>query len=235
MDDTSRSAGDAQAVRVDVGDAVLDGNLDMPERAQGVVLFVHGSSGRHGPRNRYVAGQLRRGGLATLLVDLVADDGEPDDLQSDEPRLDVELLARRVVGACDWLAGQPPTRELPIGLFGASTGAAAALVAAAERPERVSAVVSRGGRPDLAGLALPRVKAPTLLIVGGSDYPVISRNLHTGRAGHSARAPACPSPGARPPICGLDRSCEDLLSSLAPGGQLRPPRCCGSRYRAPEP
>ena len=177
MDDASRPAGEAQAVRVDVGGVALDGSLGVPERAFGVVLFVHGGeSGSRRSRDDYVAEQLRRGGLATLQVDLAAADDAPDEPQADGARLDVELLARRAMGACDWLISQSPTRELPIGLFGASAGAAVALAAAAERPDLVGAVVSRGGRPDLAGLALPRVKAPTLLIVGGSDYPVISLN-----------------------------------------------------------
>ena len=176
MDDASRSTGDAQVVRVDMGDTVLDGNLGVPERVLGVVLFVHGGSGPRGSRDDYVAEQLRRGGLATLQIDLVAAEDTPDDPRPDAARLDVDLLARRAVAACEWLASQEATRELPLGLFGASAGAAVALAAAAERPERVGAVVSRGGRPDLVGLTLPRVRAPTLLIVGGSDYPVISLN-----------------------------------------------------------
>jgi dienelactone hydrolase len=142
-----------------------------------VVLFAHGSgSGRHSSRNRYVARLLNQAGLATLLIDLLTADEEAVDLQTAHLRFDIGLLAQRLVGATDWLTQQPDTRHLRIGYFGASTGAAAALVAAAERPDVVGAVVSRGGRPDLAGPALPLVRAPTLLIVGGNDVPVIGLN-----------------------------------------------------------
>jgi dienelactone hydrolase len=142
-----------------------------------VVLFAHGSgSSRHSPRNRFVAEVLREGGLATLLVDLLTVEEEAVDARTGHLRFDIGLLAGRLVGAIDWLAEQPESRDLRVGLFGASTGGGAALVAAAERPERVGAVVSRGGRPDLAGDALPRVRAPTLLIVGEWDEPVIDLN-----------------------------------------------------------
>jgi dienelactone hydrolase len=141
------------------------------------VLFAHGSgSGRHSPRNRYVARALQRAGLATLLIDLLTPEEEEADLRSGHLRFDVGLLAGRLAAATDWLAENPDTGDLRIGYFGASTGAGAALVAAAERPQEVGAVVSRGGRPDLAGDALPRVRAPTLLIVGGNDAPVIGMN-----------------------------------------------------------
>lgn len=174
---TSWQAGEAKVVQVPADDVVLEGNLDIPLGARGIVLFAHGSgSSRHSTRNRFVAEQLRAGGLATLLIDLLTGDEEAIDLQTSELRFDIDLLARRVVGATDWLATQPATRGLLLGYFGASTGAAAALVAAAERVDAVGAVVSRGGRPELAGLALPRVRAPTLLIVGGNDYPVIGMN-----------------------------------------------------------
>lgn len=159
-------------VRVTAGPITLEGNLSIPDAARAVVLFAHGSgSSRHSPRNRFVAGELQRRGLGTLLIDLLTADEERVDL-----RFDIGLLAHRLVAATDWLALQPQTEHLKLGYFGASTGAAAALVAAAERPERVSAVVSRGGRPDLAASALPRVKAPTLLIVGGDDGVVIDLN-----------------------------------------------------------
>jgi dienelactone hydrolase len=142
-----------------------------------VVLFAHGSgSSRHSPRNRHVARLLNEAQLATLLIDLLTPDEEAVDLRTAHLRFDIGLLAERLVGAADWLTQHPDTRELPIGCFGASTGAAAALVAAAERPEAVAAVVSRGGRPDLAGAALGRVRAPTLLIVGGNDFQVIELN-----------------------------------------------------------
>src|SRR5215207_10836126 len=164
-------------VRVAAGRVTLEGNLAVLEDARGVVLFAHGSgSSRHSPRNRSVAEVLRHGRLATLLVDLLTAEEEAVDARTRHLRFDIELLAERLVGAIDWLAGQPETRGLTVGLFGASTGGGAALVAAAERAARVGAVVSRGGRPDLAGEALPRVRAPTLLIVGGRDEPVIELN-----------------------------------------------------------
>jgi putative phosphoribosyl transferase len=164
-------------VRVSVGGVELEGNLDIPEGAQGIVLFAHGSgSGRHSPRNRYVAEVLREAGLATLLVDLLTPEEEEVDLRTRHLRFDIELLADRLSGATDWLAQHLKTQDLPVGYFGASTGAGAALVAAAEQPEAVGAVVSRGGRPDLAGELLSRVAAPTLLIVGGEDEPVIGMN-----------------------------------------------------------
>jgi putative phosphoribosyl transferase len=161
-------------VRVSAGPVTLEGSLGIPNSAGGVVLFAHGSgSGRHSPRNRYVARVLREANLATLLIDLLTEDEEEVDLRTTRLRFDIELLARRLVGATDWLVQNPDTEQLRIGYFGASTGAGAALVAAAERPDEVGAIVSRGGRPDLAGDALPLVKAPTLLIVGGNDEPVI--------------------------------------------------------------
>ena len=166
-----------QLVHVPAGAITLDGNLGVPAGARGVVLFAHGSgSSRHSPRNRYVAGVLREAGLATLLMDLLTADEEAIDLQTQRLRFDISLLADRLVGATDWLAQNPDTGDLTIGYFGASTGAAAALVAAAQRPDAVGAIVSRGGRPDLAGAALARVRAPTLLIVGGNDIPVIGMN-----------------------------------------------------------
>jgi dienelactone hydrolase len=149
------------------------------------VLFAHGSgSSRHSPRNRYVAGVLRAAGLATLLMDLLTPEEEAEDRHTARLRFDIGLLAERLVGATDWLAQQPQTAGWPVGYFGASTGAGAALVAAAQRPDVVGAVVSRGGRPDLAGGALARVEAPTLLIVGGRDEPVIGLNRQAlGRLG----------------------------------------------------
>ncbi len=164
-------------VRISAGPVELDGNLGVPDGAEGVVLFAHGSgSGRHSPRNRYVARALRDANLATLLLDLLTPEEEEADLRTRHLRFDIGLLAERLAGATDWLSENPDTRELRVGYFGASTGAGAALVAAAERPEAVGAIVSRGGRPDLAGDALPRVEAPTLLIVGGNDEPVIRMN-----------------------------------------------------------
>lgn len=158
-------------------DVRLAADLVVPDRAQGVVAFAHGSgSGRHSPRNRAVAEVLQERGLATLLLDLLTPAEEDFDLRTGQVRFDVGLLATRVIQAVGWLDEQPPTRRLPLGLFGASTGAAAALVAAARLPERVGAVVSRGGRPDLAMEVLPVVRAPTLLVVGGRDHVVLDLN-----------------------------------------------------------
>lgn len=155
----------------------LAGTLALPSGAQGIVLFAHGSgSSRHSPRNRFVARVLQEAGLATLLIDLLTAEEELIDRRTAHLRFDIGLLARRLAAAADWLQHQPETQHLALGLFGASTGAAAALVTAAARPERVRAVVSRGGRPDLADAALERVRAPTLLIVGGHDAPVIALN-----------------------------------------------------------
>ncbi|HYM32750.1 MAG TPA: dienelactone hydrolase family protein [Candidatus Cybelea sp.] len=157
---------------------MLEGNLDLPGDATGVVLFAHGSgSSRFSPRNRYVAAALCRAGFGTLLFDLLTEDEATDRARV----FDIPLLAERLGTAVEWLATQPDTCRLPLGLFGASTGAAAALVMAAESPRQVGAVVSRGGRPDLAGAALRKVRAPTLLIVGGDDPEVLELN-RTARA-----------------------------------------------------
>lgn len=163
-------------VVVEAGDAQLAGTLIVPEKAGGIVLFAHGSgSSRFSPRNQFVARTLHEGRLATLLFDLLTAGENVIDEQTRELRFDIALLSRRLVGVIDWLKSQPGAADLPIGLFGASTGSAAALNAAAERRERVKAVVSRGGRPDLAS-QLERVGAPTLLIVGGQDHQVITLN-----------------------------------------------------------
>jgi putative phosphoribosyl transferase len=167
----------ATGVAIPVGAAPLEGDLVLPEEAHGVVVFAHGSgSSRHSPRNRQVAATLNEADIGTLLVDLLTEPEEEVDRLTGRLRFDIEFLARRLVGIIDWLRRNPETEALPIGLFGASTGAAAALVAAAVRPEDVTAVVSRGGRPDLALGALPFVQAPTLLIVGGADTTVIELN-----------------------------------------------------------
>ncbi len=164
-------------ISVTAGSVTLKGNLGVPEGAKGVVLFAHGSgSSRHSPRNRYVAQVLRQRQLATLLIDLLTQSEEAIDRRTRHLRFDIGLLAPRLIDATEWLNQHPATRNLKVGYFGASTGSAAALVAAAERPNAVSAIVSRGGRPDLAGSALSRVRAPTLLIVGGNDIPVIGMN-----------------------------------------------------------
>ena len=174
-----RGPGDVpvRGVSVTAGAVTLEGDLTLPDEAAGVVLFAHGSgSSRLSPRNRYVAARLNEARLATLLVDLLTPNEEAVDVRSGHLRFDIGLLAERLVGATDWLTQHAETRGLRIGYFGASTGAAAALVAATVRPDVVGAIVSRGGRPDLAGPALPLVRAPTLLIVGGNDGPVIEMN-----------------------------------------------------------
>lgn len=166
-----------EQVLVQSGAAALDGDLSIPAGARGVVLFAHGSgSSRHSPRNRKVAETLRDAGLATLLIDLLTLDEEAVDMHTAKLRFDIDLLAGRLAGATDWLSTAHETRDLSIGYFGASTGAAAALVAATRRPDAVWAIVSRGGRPDLAGRALELVRVPTLLIVGGDDFGVIELN-----------------------------------------------------------
>src|SRR3981189_2369511 len=177
MAETVGAKTDDRLIQIRVGQVALEGNLSLPERAGGVVLFAHGSgSSRHSPRNRHVARMLNEANLATLLIDLLTPEEEMIDLRTAHLRFDIDLLAERLVPATDWLTQDADTRDLRIGYFGASTGAAAALVAAAERPKVVGAIVSRGGRPDLAGPALARVQAPTLLIVGGNDFGVIELN-----------------------------------------------------------
>lgn len=175
MDNTSTK--NQHLVSVAAGEVNLEGNLVIPDGATGIVVFAHGSgSSRHSPRNRYVAGVLQQAGLGTLLIDLLTHEEEKIDLITGHLRFDIELLASRLVDTTDWLTQHPETHHLQIGYFGASTGGGAALVAAAKRPVSVKAVVCRGGRPDLAGSALPDVQAPTLLIVGGYDRPVIEMN-----------------------------------------------------------
>ena len=165
------------SVLVPAGEVVLQGDLSMPSKPKGVVLFAHGSgSSRHSPRNRYVAEALNEHSLGTLLVDLLTSEEEQEDEVTGQLRFDIDLLTRRLVAITDWLASLPRTRGYEIGLFGASTGAAAALMTAAQRPDVVKAVVSRGGRPDLAGSTASLVRAPTLLIVGGHDTAVIQMN-----------------------------------------------------------
>ena len=188
---------DERPVDVRVGNFTLEGQLAVPRDALGVVLFAHGSgSSRHSPRNRAVAEMLQAGGLATLLMDLLTPSEEATDQRTAELRFDIGLLAERLVGATDWLGHLPDTRRLNIGYFGASTGVAAALVAAAERPVQVRAIVSRGGRPDLAGDALARVQAPTLLLVGGDDVPVIGLNQFAlEQLGSRARLDIIPEAG----------------------------------------
>jgi putative phosphoribosyl transferase len=164
-------------VQIEAGREDLFGNLNIPERATGLVLFAHGSgSSRHSPRNQFVARMLNNAGLGTLLFDLLTPEEEAIDLRTREHRFNIGLLAERLVHVTKWAHQQEKTRGLRIGYFGSSTGGGAALVAAAEIPQDVGAVVSRGGRPDLAGEALPKVQTPTLLIVGGNDDIVIELN-----------------------------------------------------------
>ena len=164
-------------VQIPAGGAVLSGNLTIAENPMALVLFAHGSgSSRHSPRNQFVARTLNRAGLGTLLFDLLTPEEEALDIYTREHRFNIGLLAERLVHATKWARQQEETRDQRIGYFGSSTGGAAALVAAAELPQEVGAVVSRGGRPDLAGDALPKVQGPTLLIVGGNDNIVIELN-----------------------------------------------------------
>lgn len=166
-----------QAVEIGLADAVLHGDLTLPDGAAGLVIFAHGSgSSRHSPRNRFVAGVINRAGLGTLLMDLLTEEEERVDDITRELRFDIDLLGRRVGEVVEWAGASDELAELPVGLFGSSTGAAAALVAAGALPGKIHAVVSRGGRPDLAGGALPQVECPTLLIVGGLDDVVIGLN-----------------------------------------------------------
>ncbi|MGV9650165.1 dienelactone hydrolase family protein [Streptomyces lannensis] len=167
----------SELVMVPTEEAVLTGDLVVPGNVPAVILFAHGSgSSRLSVRNRAAAAELHKAGLGTLLLDLLSEREEREDAATARHRFDIPMLSRRLIAALEWLAQEPNTRNLPAGLFGASTGAAAALMAAAEQPERVYAVVSRGGRPDLAGDALERVTAPVLLVVGGADEAVLGLN-----------------------------------------------------------
>ena len=170
------------SVHIDLGRATLEGDLEMPARATGLVIFAHGSgSSRFSRRNRAVAEALRRHGFGTLLLDLLTRQEEVEDERTSEYRFDIPLLGTRVIGAADWTRSRPDLAALPLAFFGASTGAAAALIAATARPAMTHAVISRGGRPDLADEALERVTAPTLLIVGGADGPVLELNRYAMR------------------------------------------------------
>lgn len=177
------TAGSARNLRIRVGSAYLEGELNVSANASGVVIFAHGSgSSRHSPRNQFVAHVIRQGGCGTLLFDLLTAEEEIEDNVTGRLRFDISLLAQRLAGATDWLAKRSDMRNRSIGYFGSSTGGGAALVAAAAMGKRIGAVVSRGGRPDLAGEALPRVQAPTLLIVGEYDDVVIRLNEDALRA-----------------------------------------------------
>src|SRR5580692_10279122 len=177
------------AVTIPVETLRLEGDLSIPTAASGAVLFAHGSgSSRRSPRNRYVADLLNESGLATLVMDLLTEDEQQVDLQTGQLRFDIPLLAQRLVAITQWLSEHPEVAGLKIGHFGASTGAGAALVAAARRPDLIRAVVSRGGRPDLAGQTLALVEAPTLLIVGGADSVVLDLNQQALGSMHCEKA-----------------------------------------------
>jgi putative phosphoribosyl transferase len=177
MNSSAAQTIEERLIQVPAGSVTLEGNLTLPEQSRGIVLFAHGSgSSRHSPRNRYVARLLNEAKLATLLIGLLTLHEEVVDARTAQLRFDIDLLAERLVDATDWLTQFPDTKDLRIGYFGASTGAAAALAAATLRPDPVGAIVSRGGRADLAGAALIRVRAPTLLIVGENDEQVIQLN-----------------------------------------------------------
>lgn len=178
MNKTTQPSEEGQEIRIQAGKVSLEGNLCVPKEATGTVIFAHGSgSSRHSPRNQYVARVLREAGLGTLLFDLLTKREESEDMFRGHLRFNVRLLADRMVASTDWFGQHTAAgRTLQVGYFGSSTGAAAALVAAAERPDMIRAVVSRGGRPEMAGSALSQVKAATLLVVGGNDTPVIAVN-----------------------------------------------------------
>jgi putative phosphoribosyl transferase len=222
----------SEALHIPVGGMALDADLVIPEATRAVVLFAHGSgSSRHSPRNRYVARELQRAGLATVLADLLTPAEEQVDALTGRLRFDIGMLGQRVTALTDWLAGERATASLPVGLFGASTGAAAALVAAAARPGSVAAVVSRGGRPDLAGDHMCTVRQPTLLIVGELDTVVIELNRAAMRKlGGEARLEIVPGashlfeePGALEQVARLARDwftwqIPAPLDGSSPGG-----------------
>jgi putative phosphoribosyl transferase len=177
MKELAGKSRNSSEIRIPIDSITLEGNLVIPEGTKGIVVFAHGSgSSRHSSRNKYVAQELQKEGLGTLLFDLLTSEEERIDIVTAHLRFDIDLLAGRLVDVTNWLLNNPETENLNIGYFGASTGAAAALIAAREHSNVVKAVVSRGGRPDLAEKALPDVKAPTLLIVGGEDFQVIDMN-----------------------------------------------------------
>jgi putative phosphoribosyl transferase len=216
-------ASDSGLVRIQAGSVTLEGDLQVPDQVTGVVLFAHGSgSSRHSTRNRFVAEELQVAGLATLLIDLLTQAEEVAERHTGHLRFDIPLLAERLAAATHWLADESSTRSLPVGYFGASTGAGAALVAAAALPDKIGAVVSRGGRPDLAGDVLPLVRAPTLLIVGGRDLTVLELNRAAmARMGAEVRLEIVPpathlfeEPGALEIVAHLAR--DWFLDHLAP-------------------
>jgi dienelactone hydrolase len=221
----------SQLITVPTDGVELPGDLALPDAARAVVVFAHGSgSSRHSPRNRAVAAELCAAGLGTVLTDLLTEDEDREDAATGRHRFDIPLLGRRVVAVVDWLAAQPDTGRLPVVLFGASTGAAAALVAAAERPRRTLTVVSRGGRPDLAAEALRDVRVPVLLVVGGRDPEVLRLNQAAARklsGPHSLRVvPGAThlfeEPGALEEVADIVRHwCEDRLEAAREAARER--------------
>lgn len=221
----------SELIRVPVAAGALTGELVAPTPARAVVLFAHGSgSSRHSPRNRMVAAELRTAGLGTVLIDLLTDREGREDLSTGVHRFDIPMLGRRVTAVVDWLTAEPDLSGLPVVLFGASTGAAAALVAAAERPDRILTVVSRGGRPDLAQAALDRVRAPVLLVVGGRDPQVLRLNREAARrlrAPHALRVvPEAThlfeEPGALEAVAEAAKEwCDDCLRAVGREAQRR--------------
>ena len=182
-----------ELVKIPAGKVTLEGNLIVPKDVKGIVLFAHGSgSSRFSPRNRYVAEVLQKARLATLLMDLLTQEEEEIDMQTGHLRFDIEFLAKRLINAMGWLKKNTKTKNLTKGYFGSSTGAGAALIAAAKHPNDVDAIVSRGGRPDLAMQYLSKVKAPTLLIVGGDDLPVIEMNKEAMEKLHAVKLKIVP-------------------------------------------
>ncbi|HEX2074950.1 MAG TPA: alpha/beta fold hydrolase [Geodermatophilus sp.] len=201
-----------ESVGIPLAEARLEADLVVPAGAAGVVVFAHGSgSSRHSPRNRYVAEAFVRAGFATFLMDLLTAAEEEIDVHTGRLRFAIPLLARRLTGAVDWVGSREELTGLPVATFGASTGAAAALVTAADRPDSVRAVLSRGGRPDLAGEALGRVRAPTLLVVGGADTDVLELNRQAAERLTAAEWEISVVPGAThlfPEPGALDRVVE---------------------------
>jgi putative phosphoribosyl transferase len=225
---------DAHPISLALGDLELTGDLTMPEGATAMILFAHGTgSSRLSLRNRFVASQLGEAGLSTLLFDLLTPEEEAQDRRSGALRFDIAMLAERLVRATEFIRGHSNTRHLAIGYFGASTGAAAALVAAAARPEVVGAVVSRGGRPDLAEEAIDRVTCPTLLVVGGADQPVLDLNARAfARLRCTKRVEVVPGathlfeePGALDEVARVAREWfrRFLVEETAPRALLEPP------------
>jgi dienelactone hydrolase len=228
-------------VQVPTGTTLLEDNLTIPASAQGIVLFAHGSgSSRHSPRNRFVAQTLNASGIATLLLDLLTAEEETAERETAHLRFDIGLLAARLIGTTDWLTHTSSVQDLPLGYFGASTGAGAALVAAAARPDKVRAVVARGGRPDLASSALRAVQAPTLLLVGSQDTEVIHLNRTALNQLHVESKELVLIPGASHlfaepgTLAEVARLATAWFLRYLPCEPSRPPRPKGQHHETPE-